>query len=431
MCLLAALREWCEAFGMSVNVRKSEVLHFHPSPAVRETARGWLKVSMRRVVGDAIQVQEMKWVERTRYLGLHYGSERAFESCTDELFEAGQRAMFALIRKLRRKGLMIPRIALRCFTTQIRSILSYGAQVWGPLFILQLVEGRPDINGRSCYFEKSLGNRMVALQKRFLRILAGVGLAPDRLLFREFGQQPMHTHWAALIYRFWNKLVKAEGSIHHNVLREEIRIALRSNLSYKGWGSQVLKGLTSLGYDFGIPPELGLEEQVDIISKRELNIGSILHTLDQRFDDDWANFRLRTPPREFVSDGNKPGVKMCRYTHWMGTPTHMQGYIPAKVYASLLRFRLCIWGLEVNRPHGRAREDRWCLACGDRQAIEDERHVLMECPAYSGLRDELWGMGITPNATMLQVMSVEDQRGLASVLHRIRNHRTAITGIRT
>ena len=88
---------------------------------------------------------------------------------------------------------------------------------------------------------------MVALQKRFLRTLAGVGLAPDPLGFWEFGQQPMHTHWAALIYRFWNKLVKAEGSIHHNVLREDIRIALSSNLSYEGWGSRRDGNLGGLG----------------------------------------------------------------------------------------------------------------------------------------------------------------------------------------
>ena len=45
------------------------------------------------------------------------------------------------------------------------------------------------------------------------------------------------------------------------------------------------------------------------------------------------------------------------------------------------------WDLEVNRPQGRERRCRTCRICGDEQAVEDELHVLCECPAYEPFRD--------------------------------------------
>ena len=69
---------------------------------------------------------------------------------------------------------------------------------------------------------------MVKLQRDFLRQIAGVATAPNRLLFKELGQAPLHVHWYELVFRYWNKLVRSKGSIYHHVFREEIRLALTS-----------------------------------------------------------------------------------------------------------------------------------------------------------------------------------------------------------
>ncbi|GIL88800.1 hypothetical protein Vretimale_19606 [Volvox reticuliferus] len=414
---------------MSVHTHKCEVVYFHPDRNHRLLASQVLKVGLRRIVDNQYLFQEIKWVNRARYLGLYYGPDSPFESCTDELFDAGQRAMYAVISKLRRKGLFIPRIALQCFDSQIRAILSYGVQVWGPHFLLQLLDRPRDIQGRYCYFDRAMEDRMVGIQRTFLRSLASVGRVPDnRLLFREFGQQPLHIHWATLVYRFWNKLVKAKNNIFHNVFREEIRMALLSDCTGSSWGSLVLRGLRCLGHWPDIPVDGELEVRVNVLASKEINIEALMLTLKERFDEDWVNPRLHVQPREFVSDGAKPGVKMCRYTHWMGLPQPTTSYIPMVVYTSLLRFRLGAWALEANRPTGRPREQRWCRVCNHPNSVEDEYHVLMECVGYAEARANFARLGVVQGATMLQIMSIEDQLGLARIIHGIRLTRLSMMG---
>jgi hypothetical protein len=94
-------------------------------------------------------------------------------------------------------------------------------------------------------------------------------------------------------------------------------------------------------------------------------------------DDDWANSRLVGDPRSFFSDGRKPGVKMCRYKHWMGLPKLHDGCIPPAHHRALVRFRLCVSDLAVNSESTRSRGQRRCGACRNNGAVEDEKHFLL------------------------------------------------------
>jgi hypothetical protein len=46
---------------------------------------------------------------------------------------------------------------------------------------------------------------------------------------------------------------------------------------------------------------------------------------------------------------------------------------------------LSCWELEDNRPNGRERAARTCRLCAC-AAVEDELHILMECPACDSLQ---------------------------------------------
>ena len=79
--------------------------------------------------------------------------------------------------------------------------------------------------------------------------------------------------------------------------------------------------------------------------------------------------------------------------------------------------------IAVNRPGGRERATRLCPACvgvdergGAVGEVEDERHVLMECPDYEDLRAPIWGCGIDRGAHMRTVMGMAEQDVLAKVL---------------
>ena len=36
----------------------------------------------------------------------------------------------------------------------------------------------------------------------------------------------------------------------------------------------------------------------------------------------------------------------------------------------------------------------------DRSAVEDEKHILLECPEYAVEREGLWALGISPSSEM-------------------------------
>ncbi|GIL51505.1 hypothetical protein Vafri_7470, partial [Volvox africanus] len=189
------------------------------------------------------------------------------------------------------------------------------------------------------------------------------------------------------------------------------------------WGAKMLRLLTILGCDLGdLSAITDIEEKVDTLIAYKLDTSNLMEELRSRMRVDWMSDRITVSPRVFVSDGHQPGIKMCRYVHWMGDPNHMEGYIPHTHHTSLIRFWLCCWAIEVNRPKGRARAVRHCPMC-EREATEDEYHVLMECSAYEGLRQEIRQAGDFLEGNMAAVMSMGNQRRLAKVLHEIRRVR--------
>ena len=131
-----------------------------------------------------------------------------------------------------------------------------------------------------------------------------------------------------------------------------------------------------------------------------------------------------TPPRVVAE-----GVKACRYRAWMGL-SQPAGSEPCLLkhagctmrldwHQTLMRFRLGVWGLEMNRRNGRCREQRTCRVCGDPHAVEDELHVFLECPCYERLRDEFrqaLGFG---SRSMLEIMTGGAPAAVAEYLHRL------------
>ncbi|GLC39508.1 hypothetical protein PLESTM_000905900 [Pleodorina starrii] len=421
MSLLRALREWSEVFGLTVNARKCELLLFHPSDQVRSHFYAINGLVTMRVLEDGLPVDRpITWKPRARYLGLHFGPNSSFASCTDELYGAGQRAMFSLLSKLRRQGLLLPFVGMKCFNAQVRSVLSYGSQLWGVDLVLALLErGYPANEApRSCYSEVATRDRMVKLQIAFMKQLVGASVPPLQLLFRELGQMPLQMYWAESVFRFWNSMVENTSSIYHSVFRHEIRLALESDLQGDGWGTKIIRALNILRHDWPEDATAGtIDARVRRYSTCKLDVEALLDTLRGRINDDWASDRLAVDPCSFVTDGRKPGVKMCRHKHWMGQPKQFEGYIPPAHHRALLRFRLCVSDLAVNSESNRARELRVCKACRINGAVEDEKHFLMECSALVSARQKLWDLGVPEGASVCDVMQIDDQRGLAKVVY--------------
>ena len=102
--------------------------------------------------------------------------------------------------------------------------------------------------------------------------------------------------------------------------------------------------------------------------------------------------------------------------------SHLGSSMPREHHRALVRFRLGCWDLDVSRlargPDRRLRA--WlCRVCQGGN-VEDERHVLLECPRYAQLRQ---GAGIPIDRDMREIMLTFEQPKLGGFLwfvHRAR-----------
>jgi len=305
--------------------------------------------------------------------------------------DAGRRAMFGLSNRLDENRVWAPAVRLQAFDTQVRSVLCYGAEVWGPDRIVSVLRlGKGVLPAGKSYFDLALEDGMVQVQRDFCLRCAGLKQVPYKLLYRELSQLPLQYFWLRLALCFWNKIVKSRGSVYHDVLVDDLRLALLSDLKVDCWSSKVLIILRWLGHEW--PACDSVSQKVDVYSSQLIRVGEVLERLSAFLLSDWDQFSQGGDPRVFQGKG----VSLCRYHNWMGSPSparegsdptgYLRVYLPVNQLRMVAKFRLCCWPLEVNKGHHRPRECRTCQVCTSGK-VEDEYHVLMECEAYTELRN--------------------------------------------
>ena len=425
--LLALLDIFCRAFGMSVNTSKCELLIFHPEQA----RRAQLEQDEVRYLGQMLAPKQ-----RARYLGLHYGPltgkgkaarKSLFVDCWHELLAAGKVAARTLHAKLCALGLHIPHTMLEFYNTCVGSILSFGAQVWSTAHL-------------TVDFAVAMKHEMVIEQRAFLRKVLGAQRPSNHLLYMELSQLPLQHHWAILVFRFWNSMVKDDSTLCHGAFRSDLRMAFECKT---GWAHDVISFLRTLEMATLALPTVGPEFSVDALvehySKLHLPVEALQEEVAKKLRGAFSNPCLFTAdgaavePRSY--HGDTPTI--CRYMHWMGMPAvrrrkawkrqpllHTKQGVAHARHVSLMRFRTCTWDLQVNRSYNgkRSREERVCRLCvsaGLGYPVEDEKHVLIECPAHQQLRMKFADLDFTQ--CMLDFMTKSDQGMLAQYINQLKD----------
>ena len=106
------------------------------------------------------------------------------------------------------------------------------------------------------------------------------------------------------------------------------------------------------------------------------------------------------------------------------------GSIPCQHLVELMQFRLGVRWLRVTTgwwEHGEngatlPRHLRVCCKCVE-GAVEDERHVLLECPAYASVRARFSDLYDGSDGDMAQVMCHPNQRRVALLVHCLKSWR--------
>ncbi len=347
-------------------------------------------------------------VSTARYLGLVYGPGAPFESCRAQLNDSGRAAMFGLMNKQSKLRIWAPAVRMRLFDGQVRPIVWYGCEVWGPEVLSALVRGprrRDTSNTEAGWFEACLDDPAVKLQVMFMRTTCGAKLPPHRLLFAELSQLPLHMYWLKMVIGFWNRLVRQPESLAADVLVEEVRLYLEG--WNDGWVGHLFGVLGALGIDvWAGAPSLCLAP-TSLATWRGATALPLAHICtafrEKLSAAAWSSPRLVENPRDCVSDGKQPGVKMCRYKHWMGGVAlgaaaaswlpHVKALLPRRRTLPLpAQRRLCISvtagpGAQLLRQQFRQARER----CG----VVRQRHqllLLLLCLLLSNSRRLLLGI---------------------------------------
>ena len=425
--LLSLVDTFCLACGMKANVTKCERLVFAANEVTASTVCSGCQ-------GLKLAGQPIPAVDKARYLGLVYGPGRAFVSCRETLCESARRAMCGLNTRLNRLRIFAPDIRMRCFDVQIRSILAYGCEVWGPDVLVEMLDGGPPPrrNDRNNLaqgaFEACLRDEAVKLQAQYMRQTVGAAKPSHRLLFAELAQLPLHFFIAKQCLGFYNRISAQNRSLAFDALVDEAREAWANPMG-DGWCARLFRFVAAQGVDAWHWPGTH-ESREEWRASTVLPDGPILSTFRGHLTRAWEHERLVADPHAFPSDGKQPGIHMCKHKHWMGLsalgsapPTlheHSRAFIPVAQHKLLMRFRLCCWPITANRAWERPREERTCPLCTANE-VEDEHHVLMQCAAYTELRA---CSGLDFSLSMREVMLKSEPVKLAALLSSIWEHRS-------
>jgi Reverse transcriptase (RNA-dependent DNA polymerase) len=423
--LLWAVDNFCEAFGMRANVKKCECLIFACSAELASTTKQ--ECESLRLAGERIPI-----VDKAKYLGLMYGPQHPFKACREGLVDVARAVMFNLAGGLRRARIWTPDVMLNCFNTKVRPILTYGCELWGVHSLSEMFDGGPPPRRRDSSnlaegpFEACLKDSSVKLQISFMRSVAGASKPAHRLLFAELSQLPLHYYILKQVIGWWNRLAKQPESLAYCALQESVKEALQGDSV--GWAAALLRVLGKLKLNASDCLVDGSDSPAGgaLPAIRPLPIAQLCSELRNLLMSGWEHCRLVVPPEQYPSDGRQPGIQMSKYKHWMGLPfsksaaamwlPHATSFIPFSDHRKLMRFRLCCWPLAANRSWGGVpREQRICRLCNS-SSVEDEHHILLDCPAYDSCRAE---SAVRFEGGMHEVMTKADPAALAALLARI------------
>jgi hypothetical protein len=189
---LGILQSFCTTHGLIVNVDKTRIMQIGEHRDFPWTYNR-----------DAIAV-----VQEYKNLGMTVRSTGHFaQGCADSLTTSGARAMHALFSRCSELHIHSPQLMLRQFESLVRPILSYGCEVWGLDYGMQVHGHLEELKTGTEARKKVKPDGQELLHKKFVKRVLGVcDSTPDIIVLGEVGRLPLVFYRYKQIIRYWNRL---------------------------------------------------------------------------------------------------------------------------------------------------------------------------------------------------------------------------------
>ena len=352
--LLKVVDDFNAASGMQTNtaVGKTEMMLFGVSAAQRSS----LQAEEFRVGGELI-----RFVMQYKYLGIIHHERLHWRADLTVRHSRAQRSvgvMHSCLASL--EATTDVALAFRMHDVCVRPVQTYGSATWGT----QYFSSDP---GRVT--QNLLEGGHLHFMRRWCRLRQNV---PVWAMYKELGRLPLHYYWWREILRFWNQVASLPAdSVWREIMMDNLA---DQHHRRRNWCGEVGAFLSGIGFSSG-PLHLSC-----------LDADRALECLLRRYDGVWLDLPMY--PRLAASQ-----VALTTYHRWMSREEWLDrpGYLFLRLghqrTYNFVRFKLgChTLGIVVGRWCDVPRAQRLCHRC-DMGALDDERHLVFECPAFEDLR---------------------------------------------
>jgi hypothetical protein len=360
--LLDALAAFCEEFGVTVNVTKSAAVIFNTTAAVRRRVKLLYKGQVWPIEDDY------------RYLGLVVSCNRGVGPGQGHLEQAGRRAALRVLQRCRELHITELDVALSLFDNQVLPCLTYGAEVWLPYMTCLMAEPI-----------KAMQAPMERVQLWFLKRFLGLrNNTASWVVLAEASRAPVYLYALKQVCRLWNKLISLnEHHLAYRVFQHSIQTAKEGGQSWAGQTLQVVHRVGACA-----SPALMLQGGIPGSPAIQLDLKAVQQAFETGLECWWSlwknspRYSLRVYACEFK----------CRY-HMNREANYLFASGVSRCHKRQLLLFRC-FNVKLNKhvanwEHGsddqRLRVRAQCKCCNMGE-VEDEAHVLHECPMYQGLR---------------------------------------------
>jgi exonuclease III len=360
---LDALHDFCSEYGLTVNIAKSATVVFNASKAFS----GGVQLSF----GD----QAWPIQDEYRYLGLVVSRTQGVAASAATLELAGKRAAVWVLQRCREMQITDLGLAMHLFNAQVLPCITYGAEVWLPYMTCIMADPS---KGMQAPMERV----QLWFLKRFLRLR---GSTPSWVLLAECSRAPVYLYALKQVCRYWNHLVQQDEShLARDVFLDSVQAA---QAGVESWAGKVLDVLHRVGAC--VDPRWLLLGATPLTPAQTTFDTSAVHSA---FDDGLENlWQVWQSSTRYTLRVYATVFKCRRHLNWEDNYMR-KACMPYSSERQLLLFRCFNAQLnkhtsnwEVKAGRGQAPNRALCGCC-DMGEVEDEAHVLHDCPRYQPLR---------------------------------------------
>jgi hypothetical protein len=350
--MLKVLNEWCMSWDVTVNMDKSQIVHF------RQAKMPVTQFDFK--VNDVL----IKKVDKYKYLGLIFDYKMDYNVTAKAVAQSANRALGLLIAKSKCFGGLAYNCFVKLYESMVMPVITYGAAVWGNQQF-------------SC---------IDAVHNRMCRYFLGVSkFTPNAAVQGDMGVRVPWQQQKLEIARQWCRL---KNMAHDRVNKKIFQWA--DNMKCKNWNSKMK--------DFLKLCKLEHYWEEHVIDK-DFFMNDIRECVEILHEEQWLSIICKEQ-----SKTKKGKNKLRTYNTFkssFSSESYVYNILPRSHRSALAQFRCgtAPIKLETGRYEGLPVESRICPICNN--DVESELHVLIECPLYNEIRSQLFHKCVTNNKVML------------------------------